>query len=78
MKKKNKINKIASLIALLLSTGFLILLRILNIIPLKYFAIILIVFLGLNIVNIFIIIFNVSFNRWFILSVTNNNIYGKF
>lgn len=50
---RNKINKAFSLITLILSVSFLVLLRILNVVPLKYFLPILIVFLGLNLLNIF-------------------------
>lgn len=53
MKNKNKINKTISIITLMLSIVFLVMLRILNVIPLKYFLAILIVFLGLNLVNLF-------------------------
>lgn len=53
MKKKNRLNKIFSVITLVLSAIFLLSLTLLDIVPMKYYWIILAVFFILNLVNMF-------------------------
>lgn len=53
MKRINIINKITSIVTIILSLAFIILLRVLNVIPFKYFLPILIFFFILNLMNVF-------------------------